>query len=286
MSDTVEPKEKRSWAEFLQGAPPDSVVEVAELCDRENSGHWKVLDPDVLLYCKTDICQRDQFFYCNSNSNYLTTENEWKNGYLQYWCRNCRKTRKLFAVCMQRKGSDGSGFAMKFGEAPPFGPHVPARVITLIGPDRELFLQGRRSETRGLGIGAFAYYRRVVENQKGRIIQEIGKVASRLGAKADALKRFEDAARETQFSKAIEEVKAGFPDVLLIEGRNPLTLLHAALSEGLHENTDEQNLELARDIRLVLTELADRISQALKEESELKNAVSRLMNRKTQTAEK
>ena len=170
---------------------------------------------------------------------------------------------------------------MKFGEGPPRNTRAEREK-----KGRELFLQGRRSETRGLGIGAFAYYRRVVENQKGRIIQEIGKVASRLGAKADALKRFEDAARETQFSKAIEEVKAGFPDVLLIEGRNPLTLLHAALSEGLHENTDEQNLELARDIRLVLTELADRISQALKEESELKNAVSRLMNRKTQTAEK
>jgi len=48
-------------------------------------------------------------------------------------------------------------------------------VITLIGPDREIFLRGRRAENQGLGIGAFAYYRRVVENQKGRIITQIGK---------------------------------------------------------------------------------------------------------------
>ena len=34
-----------------------------------------------------------------------------------------------------------------------------------------------------------------------------------------------------------------------------------------------------QEIRLVLTELAERISQALKEEAELKQAVSRLMNR-------
>jgi hypothetical protein len=69
--------------------------------------------------------------------------------------------------------------------------------------------------------------------------------------------------------------------VLLIDGRNPLSLLHSALSEGLHEHTDEECLEIAQDIRVVLTELADRISLALKEEAELTQAVSRLLNRKS-----
>lgn len=50
-------------------------------------------------------------------------------------------------------------------------------MISLIGPDKELYLQGRRSESRGFGIGAFSYYRRVVENQKSRIIEEIAKAA-------------------------------------------------------------------------------------------------------------
>jgi hypothetical protein len=53
------------------------------------------------------------------------------------------------------------------------------------------------------------------------------------------------------------------------------------LSEGLHELSDEECLALARDIRVVLIELAERISTALKEEAELKTAVSNLLNRKT-----
>ena len=57
-------------------------------------------------------------------------------------------------------------------------------------------------------------------------------------------------------------------------------LLHSALSEGLHAQTDEECLEVATSIRLVMTELADRISTALKDEAELKQAVSRLLNRK------
>jgi hypothetical protein len=133
-----------------------------------------------------------------------------------------------------------------------------------------------------MGIGAFAYYRRVVENQKTRIVGEIAEVAAKLGAKSDVLKEFEDAAKETQFSTAIEQIKHGIPDVLLIDGQhNPLTLLHSALSEGLHANTDAECLEIAQAIRVVLTELADRISQALKKEVELTTAVSRLLNRKS-----
>jgi hypothetical protein len=132
-----------------------------------------------------------------------------------------------------------------------------------------------------MGIGAFSYYRRVVENQKGRIIAEIARVARKLGAKPDALRTFEMAEKETQFSKAIDEIKDGIPDVLRIGKHNPLTLLHTALSEGLHEHTDKECLEIAQEIRLVLTELAERISHALKEEAELQTAVSRLLSRKS-----
>lgn len=73
-------------------------------------------------------------------------------------------------------------------------------------------------------------------------------------------------------------MKHGLPATLMINGQhNPLTLLHAALSEALHEHTDEGCLELAQNIRVVLTDLADRVSQALKEVSELDSAVAQLM---------
>ena len=58
-------------------------------------------------------------------------------------------------------------------------------------------------------------------------------------------------------------------------------LIVTALSEGMHAQTDEECLNIAQDIRIVLGELAERISQALKDEAELKSAVGRLMNRKT-----
>jgi hypothetical protein len=77
--------------------------------------------------------------------------------------------------------------------------------------------------------------------------------------------------------KAVDAVKAALPAVLLIKGHNPLTLLHRALSEGLHAQTDKQCLELATSIRVVLTELAECITQVLKDEAELKQAGTRLL---------
>ena len=279
MADAPEPK-PRDWAEFLATAPPDSSSEISNLWLSYGST-FQVQTPDVFLYCDSEECAGPRFFERESGTLYLKP-NEWDFDFLHYRCRNCRKKGKAFALAAKMTGSDGKGIALKVGEIPPFGPHTPARVITLIGADRELFLQGRRAENHGLGIGAFSYYRRVVENQKNRIIGEIAKVAAKLGAKPDVLKEFEAAANETQFSTAIERIKHGIPDVLLIDGQhNPLTLLHSALSEGLHANTDAECLEIAQAIRVVLTELADRISQALKKEEELTKSVSRLLNRKS-----
>jgi len=274
-----------TFAEFLRSVPPGTERKVSDLSSGIAQGYWATHGPDLELFCSNETCDGLRNFARQTTDISVKTEDP-VFGFMHYLCRNCRRRRKVFSLSVQRDVGSPSGTAFKFGEEPPFGVPVPARVITLIGPDKELFLRGRRCENQGLGIAAFAYYRRVVENQKGRIIREMGRVAGRLGAEAPVVALFEAAAAETQFSTAIDRVKAAIPPVLLAEGKyNPLTLLHSALSEGLHGLTDEENLELAQEIRVVITDLAERMTQALKDEDELKQAVSRLLNRKKARAE-
>ena len=276
-----------TFAEFLRSDPPGTEKRVSDLSSGlDSSGRYNFNTPDVELFCATEACDGLRNFAMEKTDLYVFTEGL-QFGYMHYRCRNCRRRAKVFSLYAKRDAGKRSGIVFKFGEDPPFGPPVPARVITLIGPDRDLFLRGRRCENQGLGIGAFSYYRRVVENQKGRIIREMGRVAGRLGAEPSVVALFEAAAAETQFSTAIERVKAAIPSVLLSEGKyNPLTLLHSALSEGLHDLTDEENLEVAQEIRIVLTDLGDRMTKALKDEAELQQAVSRLLNRKKTRSEK
>lgn len=170
------------------------------------------------------------------------------------------------------------GLCYKLGELPTYGPPTPSRLIRLFGKDRDLFLRGRRCENQGLGIGAFVYYRRVVESHKDTILSEIIRVAEKVGAPASMIETLNAAKREIQFSKSLDTAKDAIPQALLINGQNPLTLLHKALSVGVHESTDERCLERAHDVRVVLIELAERLGQALKDEAGLNTAVNRLMN--------
>jgi hypothetical protein len=152
------------------------------------------------------------------------------------------------------------------------------RLIEIIGSYKEVFFKGRRCEIQGLGIGAFSYYRRVVEEQKHQLIGEMLKVSKKLGAKAEIIARFEKALKETQFAAAVDDLNDVIPESLRLEGgHNPLKLLHTALSKGLHARTDEECLGYATSIRTLLIELAERMGEALKEDANLKSAISKLL---------
>ena len=272
-------------AEFLEETAPGNVMSVSGLAQVRHDpingsyvGHMFVA-PEIQLHCGSDSCNAIMFFRRTAKTLELPA-NKWHFFYVTYRCSNCKNTEKIFSLAAFLDENSTSGECYKFGEKPDYGPTTAARLITLIGPDRDTFLRGRRCENQGLGIGAFVYYRRVVENQKNRILSEIITVAKKLGATPEAVQELETAKAETRFSQALASVKDSIPQALLINGHNPLQLLHSALSDGLHDRDDAYCLELASSIRVVLAELSERLSQALKDEAKLNKALSHLLNRK------
>lgn len=231
---------------------------------------------DLDLYCPTPAkCEGIRSFEKVSSRDDIGDGTFYQSVHLRFRCRNCRSTVKLYSLLAKRM--DENCWMIKLAELPDFGPPTPAKVIKIIGPERDYYLKGRRCENQGLGIGAFGYYRRVVENQKNRIIDEIIRAAKKVNAPEEMVRRLEQAKAETQFTTAIDRIKPAVPEALLISGHNPLTLLHSALSQGLHAETDEECLELATSIRVVLTDLAERTTAVLKDSAELDKALSRLM---------
>jgi hypothetical protein len=118
----------------------------------------------------------------------------------------------------------------------------------------------------------------VVENQKNRLLDQIIRAAKRRNAGQDVIDTLTKAKDETQFSKAVENIKGALPNALRIKGHNPLTLLHNALSKGLHANSDEECLNLAHHIRVILGELAENLSQVLRDDREVDEAIDHLLN--------
>lgn len=271
------PDEGVRFTTFLESSPPNVWVDISDLTEIHANMGLVINTKAPYLHCDDESCDGPRFFGLESTvQRPLPTPKEM---FLDYRCRNCMRTWKTFAIVVE-SGSGMTGKARKFGEIPPFGPPTSRRLMKLIEPDREMFLKGRRCETQGLGVGAFAYYRRVVEDQRTRIFDRIIEVAEGTGTPAAVMETLRTARAERQFLKSMVLAKDAIPDAIkLAGGHNPLTLLHGALSEGIHELSDQECLELATSVRLVLQDMAERAAEALKEQAELTAAVARLQNR-------
>lgn len=273
-------------AEFFETVPPGRSVTVSGIPVNEPYNPLRPAPPvqrlpQLRLHCEE--CDGERFFLSDSRFSWESTPSYCRH-FVLYTCNNCGLQIKTYAIEVAQTDVEGVAGVFKYGEDPPFGPPLPSKLISLIGPEKDYFLKGRRAENQGLGIGAFAYYRRVIEGQKNRIIDEMIKAAKKLSATETVLNELNEAKTETRFRDAVQKVKHALPPGIMINGNNPLTLLHTALSEGLHVQTDEECLTLATHVRVVMMALAKQLASALEDDAELNLAVTQLAKKRAQAA--
>lgn len=109
--------------------------------------------------------------------------------FVTYRCTNCTTTGKVFGLKAERfSETDNADRCTKIYQEPTFGEPIPKRLFKVIGEDnREPFLQARRAIARGLGIGAYAYYRRIVENTKFALVDSVVDVAQATNASSEQI---------------------------------------------------------------------------------------------------
>jgi hypothetical protein len=233
------------------------------------------------LHCSSDGCEGYTFFEMLSDSQrllYLLRPSIHK---LVFKCCNCKETTYEFYLDIipsvkQNADNDTLFKIQKVGQYPRHGKPAPKKTLKLLGKERGLFFKGAISENQGMGIGAFSYYRRVLDAQKDKIFDEVIRVLKLNVGNETLIQELTEAKAETQFTNAIKKIKTALPDGLKINGHDPLSLLYSALSECLHNHTDEECLENAQDIKMVLFQFSDRLDSALKDDAELSDAVNRL----------
>lgn len=266
----------KTLSEFLQGAPIGHQARI------ENAFSVKLNYKSLRIeqYCRK--CNQSRPFW-------FTGDLDLRNHVLShpimmsFECGSCSKATVYVSVFAEKStGILSTPRLTKLGHFPSPVEPTPPGVEKVFGEDRELYHNGMRCEKQGLGIAAFAYYRRLVENSKNNLFDRLIKVAE-ARALTELVGQLREGRKEDQFSKAVDQVKEALPDSLLIDGHhNPLKLLHSALSSHIHEGTDEECLEIASHVRRVLVAFADRLKQALAEDRELTKSLQALGGAKVQ----
>ena len=79
----------------------------------------------------------------------------------------------------------------------------------------------------------------------------------------------------------IDLVKDLLPPSLRPNGMNPLGVLHKVLSEGLHDKSDEDCLDLAISIKNILVYLINQIIRSKEEAKKFTESMRKLLDKKS-----
>lgn len=225
---------------------------------------------------------------CSSNQTLVMTNKYWENceysNYpveglvfrMVYLCVHCQKFERVFYV----KVADDKHWLMKVGQFPSWEIKGDVNIEKLLGDHSGYYRKGLVCESQGYGIGAFGYYRRIVEEIIDGLLDEIAELLTN-----SELLEYQDALAKTKETivtqEKIELVKDLLPPILRPEGMNPLSALHSALSEGLHAESDEECLEYAETCREILIFLVNQVAASKAASKGFTDSMRKLLEKKS-----
>ena len=124
-------------------------------------------------------------------------------------------------------------------------PLIPADILKELGEDADLYQKALRNMAEGYGIGACAYFRRLIEKYITPLLQLLLEIKKEEGATDLELQKIEAAIKGKEFSTKTEFAADIAPESIKIQGMNPLRKLHELLSISLHSLEEEKAMEVA-----------------------------------------
>ncbi|WP_208941273.1 hypothetical protein [Acinetobacter baumannii] len=115
--------------------------------------------------------------------------------------------------------------------------------------DKEEYNKAIICIANGYGVAAFAYMRRIVENN---IVSLLEQIQEGVDKNSDIAKSVNDLKATSPMSDRIKIANNALPDYLKPDGFNPLGQIYALLSDGVHSLTDKECLEKAENIQACL----------------------------------
>ena len=193
----------------------------------------------------------------------------------EYKCSLCHKFMRYFFILLDI----GRQYVMKVGQEPPWEISMDRNLEKMLGTHSEFYKKGLTCESQGYGIGAFSYYRRIVEEIIDSLLIDIAGLIP-TEQHAHYIEALKDVKKTIVAQDKINLVKDLLPSTLRPGGINPLSILHEILSEGLHAHDDQTCLELAMDLRKPLVYLVNELISRKSEAKTFTDGMKKFLEKK------
>ena len=253
---------------------------------------WNVIEieklstPSINMHCR--VCGYLQTYNVNEDTKYTQPRGFVENNIfrLQYFCTGCKNDIIEFAIRFQHsliKGKKGEEdtynlYMEKIGQFPAWSIDMDKELEKILGEHSDYYKKGLVCESQSYGIGAYAYFRRITENVIGQLLESILDLVD-TDQKEIYKKRLEDVKDEKSTEKKIDLISDLLPKSLIVDGVNPLKTLHSVLSQGIHNETDEECMKKAEIIRNVLVFLVNQITRSRNDKKSFVESLKKLLTK-------
>jgi hypothetical protein len=231
--------------------------------------HFGLLPPQLRMYCGDEKCKGLTWWDVDRNEVYFDPDIKERC----YTCRNCGESTQYYQIIWREDNPDIFSF-VKVGQWPPLTIEPSPELEKALGPeDSKLYKKGLVNFQFGYGIGAVAYFRRVLENKINTLLDLIAEAARNENVASEHVERIEAVKKSHRVEDKIVVASEVLPAHLKPGGHNPLDKLYAPLSAGLHGESDDQCLTTFAEARFVLEFLFKNLTES---NEEIRKYVQRL----------
>jgi len=175
----------------------------------------------------------------------------------EFSCVTCNQSIKRY-FCSYKQIDLEYFKIIKCGETPQKPIERNKELQKFFGNDKQNFNKANVCLANGYGIGAFVYFRRIIEDNISNLLDSI---ASDEDADESMLNAIAELKAASPMSNRIDIAKRALPPYLMMDGHNPLGAMYGILSEGVHVLSDEECLRRASVVKncllFMVSELAN-----------------------------
>lgn len=272
-----------------------TLIEIGVINETRGTKGPKVLSTSSPYWPGTDLhctkCNNTSTFSCQTasfqNHTGIKTSGRnpsphWTEDYLllvSYLCQRCEAYRRHF--CFSARHINGEVRVYKFAAWPAQRPKGNSAVKDILDTEKaDIFRRGMMCEQHGLGMGAHAYYRRIVETSIAEWLDEL-KAATGEESHQEWLDSHDG---RPQMKAQIDRLQHFMHDSIAGDGKTPINALYSTLSEGLHSLSDEDCLVLAEVLRELLVSTLIKISEMRDKGDLIQDAQDKLNKLKSKLA--